>query len=157
MGPQRVVKPQWPSRRGFTQQPESPNEHIWGSRPSNITKIQQEDLQEREREERKKIVTGRGKKNAKFWAPHPSRTLRGPTLRRHVGLKRHWPEQVKPKQVNTFSANQVRPKQVRHKQVNLAQSGIGLKRYWPKQVKRAGLKWFALQRPHSKHNASRSA
>ena len=45
--------------------------HISGPRRfKNTTKIPREDLQERE--ERKKIVAGEGKKSAKFWAPHPS-------------------------------------------------------------------------------------
>ena len=90
--------------------------------PCASTKIQRKDPTERE--ERKKIVAGEGTKSAKFWALHPSGphpfggpTLRGPTLsrfglvfgperpvhcltlRRHVGPKRHWPKQVRPKQV----------------------------------------------------------
>ena len=56
-------------RRGFTRQHESPNVHRAPVfKPT--TKIQREDLQERE--ERKEIVAGE-KESAKFWVSHPDR------------------------------------------------------------------------------------
>ena len=63
---------------GVSRQPESPNVHISGPRPSNPTKIPRKDPQERE--ERMKIVAGEGKKRAKFWAVRrrggPARSVR---------------------------------------------------------------------------------
>ena len=72
--------------------------------------------------------------NLSGFPPFGASTLRGPSLCRHVGLKRHRPEQVWPKQVGP-------------KYVNLAQSGTDLERYWPeavlaRQVTRAGLRWW---------------
>ena len=55
---------------------------------------------------------------SKFGSPPFGPTVRGPTLRRLVGLKRHRPKQVRPGQVNTF----------------LGLNRSGLKRYWPKAV-----------------------
>ena len=67
--------------------------------------IPREDPQERE--ERKKIVASE-RKMRHISGPHPSRpTVRGPTLRRHVGLKRARPVQA-----------------------NLVSSSVGLKRCW---------------------------
>ena len=73
---------------------------------------------------------------SQVWAPtlrglHPSgHHNSGPTLRRRVGLKRHWPKQVRPKQVNTFTG-------LNRSGLNrsgLKQVQFGLKRYWPKAV-----------------------
>ena len=62
------VKPRRPrSRRGFTRQPESPNVHISGPRPSKHHQ-NSTNRHPRERGKRAKIVAGEGKKRAKFWA-----------------------------------------------------------------------------------------
>ena len=72
---------------GFTRQPESPNVHTSGSRPSK-TPPKFHEKTPREREKKNENGGGRGKKNAKFWASHPSPlpsfgspTLLRPTLR----------------------------------------------------------------------------
>ena len=53
--------------RGFTRQPENKRAHCQRSSASNTTKIPRQ-----EREERKKFLVGEGRKNAEFWASHPS-------------------------------------------------------------------------------------
>ena len=50
-------------RRGFTRQPESPNVHVAGSRPSNTTEIQREDT---ERQKKNEIGAGEGKKKSEI-------------------------------------------------------------------------------------------
>ena len=60
-----------------------------------------------------------------FEASHPGAlTVRGPTLRRHVGLKRHWP-----KQVNTFTG----PNKSILNRSGLNRSGLN-RSIWPKAV-----------------------
>ena len=63
--------------------------HFSPGASKNPTKIPRKDPQERE--ERKKIVAGEGKKSAKFWAPHPSGpTLRAPPFGAHPSGRHPW-------------------------------------------------------------------
>ena len=50
--------------------PRTPNVHISG--PRRFKHHQNSTKGPQEREERKRLVAGEGKKSAKFWAPHPS-------------------------------------------------------------------------------------
>ena len=59
----------WECRRGFTRQPEK---SFQGPGASNTTKIPREDPNERE-ERKKTVAREEKKKNAKFWAVHPSK------------------------------------------------------------------------------------
>ena len=110
----RTARAAWASHDS----PRTPNVHISGPRPSKTPPKFHERTPKRE--ERKKIVAGEGKNQPSglhlsaphffsVWAPHPSGPHSSaphssrPHLRRHVGLMRHWPKQVRPKQVNTFT------------------------------------------------------
>ena len=125
-----------------------PRERAHLSAPAfkNTTKIPRKD--QKKREERNKIVAGE-KKSAKFWAPHPSGPHQGlgdhperpppfgasqfgATLRRRVGLQRHWP-----KQVNTFTGlNRSGLYRSNWPKAVLAKTGQTgwLKAVWPEQV-----------------------
>ena len=58
--------PVWWDRRGFTRQPESPNVHISGFRPSKHH--QNSTRRHPGRHRKSETVAGKGRKRAKFWA-----------------------------------------------------------------------------------------